>query len=213
MMMYSDLGRSCPVFAFFTNLGVRADSLTVLADLIAPNGDVILALQNTINHGNGLYRYTIEPQYAQSAGVYTVIFHTADTVDRVEIAVQAHIGSAWVESMVRSGLVTSMLYSNASEPYTIIKGSDYQTYNNSRLEWSDTSGRWPDLSGATITFKIDTAEYAGAVLAISKIGLELNGSQTAAMSLGEYSLIAIAKWLDGRVTVLVRTRIRIVSGV
>ena len=80
---------------------------------------------------------------------------------------------------------------------TIIRGDDYNNTDGRALDWANTDGDWPDLTGATIAFVIGTNwTMAGSVVTPTGTGQKVRAEPTAALTAklkrGEYEYDVIA---------------------
>jgi hypothetical protein len=94
----------------------------------------------------------------------------------------------------------------------IVKGDDYAAADGRALEWTSTT--WPNLTGATITFRVlqqirddVLLTKAGSVVTptgTAKVRVELTAAETGALSAGGHRFEVVATLSSGRVATLVR---------
>jgi hypothetical protein len=65
---------------------------------------------------------------------------------------------------------------------TLYKGDDYNTTDGRALDWPNTAGSWPDLTGATIVFNMWNVEVTGSVVTPTGVGQKLRAQPTAAQT-------------------------------
>lgn len=92
---------------------------------------------------------------------------------------------------------------------TIEQGDDYLDADGRAPQWTDTSSTWPDLTGATITFK-EAQGFTKAVTCINPgnanqiLQLELTKAETAALAAGRREFEIEAVLASGSVVTLFR---------
>jgi hypothetical protein len=111
-----------------------------------------------------------------------------------------------------SGVVTVTGPVTAGGAVTIVKGDDYFAADGRALEWQ--SADWPNLTGATITFRVlqqirddVLLTKAGSVVTptgTAKVRTELTAAETGGLSAGGHRFEVVATLSSGRVATLVR---------
>lgn len=97
----------------------------------------------------------------------------------------------------------------ASQAVTIVAGMDYSHLDGRSLNWTDPSGNWPSLTGATITVEVRrkseniTKTFTGSVVSATQVRLQLTDTQTADFSIGEWTYGVKATLSGGNVVDLV----------
>lgn len=107
---------------------------------------------------------------------------------------RAEIDADTVASEISNTVTLSSPLSDDGNKLDIIWGDDYSSSDNRELVWSSTG--WPDLSGATITFKCwnpksfgDRFSFSGSTVSVGgatqSVQLELTDTQTKTLQVGK----------------------------
>jgi hypothetical protein len=111
--------------------------------------------------------------------------------------------------------VTTVSPVSVSGDLQIIRGDDYAADDGASrvFEWSDDESVWPDLDGATITFKCKSVEAEAEFIegTPNKIRLELSKTNTTALPAGRPRFSITATLANEHVVTLIVGSIRFVS--
>jgi len=220
--MLEQVGNSLKFLAFFTASKQGKTGLTVTVDVYNPAGTQIVTGAAAVAVGGGLYSYTLAQGSVTTEGEYLAIFKTTDaTVDQQHIPAIWVVGRAGVENL--DALISAILLSQVPGTFAsgtagaalgkigtaqvltsapvaqdasinIVQGDDYNAVEGRALDWTDTGGKWPDLTNATIKLTIGSSpqvQVTGSVItptgANKKVRAELTATQTGGLKAGTYT--------------------------
>ena len=114
-----------------------------------------------------------------------------------------------------AGRVTTVSPVSVSGDMQIIRGDDYAADDGASrvFEWSDDESVWPDLEGATITFKCKSVEAEATFVegTPNKIRLELSTTDTSGLPVGRPRFSIVATLANEHVVTLIVGSIRFIA--
>lgn len=175
------IGDSLPFAAAYTSSNVGQTGLTITVDVYRDGTEVITGASAT-DAGDGIYTYTADgATYVTAAGKYVAVFHNGSSQDiylaydvtpaaaNLDAAVSsiptaAGNADAVLEELVgdhsaTTGSTAAYLARIGSATITVTgpvntTGSVtlYEGADEPQIDFDNTDGTWPDLTGATVTF-------------------------------------------------------------
>lgn len=221
--MYKNVsGQYFFVFAFnkTTNSPVEGDAANITATISKDAGsEAATDDTNPTELSGGLYYFTATQDETNADAI--VVIPESSTANVQVISVPGVIYTNELDDiktktdLISTGIISVISPVLRSGALQIVRGDDYNNSDSRAIDFTNTDGDWPDLTGATVVFtaknaKTDNTDFSASMSVVTptganqKVRLELTDVQTNTLKIGKHSYDVQVTLASSRVVTLQR---------